>query len=126
MRQYNTILEQEEIFWKQKSRMSWLQFGDCNTRFFHMSTIVRRGRNRIRGLYDLHGKWCDSKAEIKQAMVHYFIDLYAQSTHQTCSMHTKSISSQASVGEKLTALLDLESLSVKKRLQCCSQLSVLV
>lgn len=47
--EYNEILSNEEIFWRQKSRNIWLKEGDKNTRFFHLSTIVRRQRNRIEG-----------------------------------------------------------------------------
>lgn len=41
------IWNQEEIFWAQKSRIQWLQCGDQNSKFFHLSTIQRRSRNRI-------------------------------------------------------------------------------
>lgn len=41
------ILRQEEVFWYQKSRRKWIKDGDCNTRFFHLYTMIRRKRNKI-------------------------------------------------------------------------------
>ena len=43
----NTLLDQEEELWVQKSRINLLVVGDRNTTFHHMSTIVRRRRNKI-------------------------------------------------------------------------------
>lgn len=45
--EFNTLLEQESVFWHQKSRIQWLQNGDRNTKFFHMTTVIRRRKNRI-------------------------------------------------------------------------------
>lgn len=55
--EYNVILEQEDTFWAQKSRVQWIQQGERNTRFFHVSTICRRRRNKIASLKDDEGQW---------------------------------------------------------------------
>ena len=48
---YDEVLYQEEILWFQKSREKWVRFGDKNTKFFHIQTIVRRKRNKVHGLF---------------------------------------------------------------------------
>lgn len=36
---YSNTLQLEEGFWKLKSRITWLNDSDANTKFFHMSTL---------------------------------------------------------------------------------------
>ncbi|KAM2666646.1 hypothetical protein EV2_018455 [Malus domestica] len=76
-------IEGEEIFWKQKSRVKWLQEGDRNTRFFHLSTIIRRRRNKIEGLWNNDGVWVEDKEDLKQIAVHHFCSLFAYSFYGT-------------------------------------------
>ncbi|XP_021730835.1 uncharacterized protein LOC110697764 [Chenopodium quinoa] len=60
------ILEQEEIFWFQKSRdAEAICDGDRNTRFFHLSTIIRRRRNRIETLKDSNDEWVTDPTQVK-------------------------------------------------------------
>ena len=40
--EYSSILLHEEEYWPLKSRINAAVFGDRNTSYFHMSTIVRR------------------------------------------------------------------------------------
>jgi hypothetical protein len=45
--QLGTRKAQEEILWRQKSRVQWLKEGERNTKFFHRSVMQRRHSNRI-------------------------------------------------------------------------------
>jgi endonuclease/exonuclease/phosphatase family metal-dependent hydrolase len=50
-----TLLVQEEEYWKQRAKMHWLQEGDLNTRFFHMSATARGKRKKVTHLVDEAG-----------------------------------------------------------------------
>jgi uncharacterized coiled-coil DUF342 family protein len=49
---------QEEIMWKQRSRIQWLNEGDNNTKFFHQKASRRRNKNRITQLSQEDGTIC--------------------------------------------------------------------
>ncbi|MCI44621.1 hypothetical protein A2U01_0065860, partial [Trifolium medium] len=49
------LLVQEEGYWKQRAKMHWLQEGDLNTRFFHMSASARSKNKRVNKLVDEAG-----------------------------------------------------------------------
>ena len=53
--QINERERQEEIQWKQKSRIKWLKEGERNTKFFHRSTIQRRIHNNITHIHNQQG-----------------------------------------------------------------------
>lgn len=40
-----------------KSRQAAINDGDRNTRYFHLSTVIRRRRNKIETLQDEYGEW---------------------------------------------------------------------
>ncbi|XP_074336953.1 uncharacterized protein LOC141674128 [Apium graveolens] len=44
------ILDQNEMFWRQRSKQLWLQAGDKNTRYFHAAASERRRSNAIQKL----------------------------------------------------------------------------
>lgn len=41
------IMEQEESYWRLKSRATWIKQGDINTKFFHKFKNARREKNTI-------------------------------------------------------------------------------
>ncbi|KAJ4839764.1 hypothetical protein Tsubulata_022251 [Turnera subulata] len=76
--EYEQLLVREELIWLQKSRCRWLQQGDRNTHFFHMSTKIRRKRNRIEALQDHNGEWLYDTASLKQMAVSFYHRLYTE------------------------------------------------
>ena len=44
--EYSSILLQEEEFWALKSRINVVAFGDRNTSYFHVNTVMRRQSNK--------------------------------------------------------------------------------
>ncbi|XP_008231741.1 PREDICTED: uncharacterized protein LOC103330914 [Prunus mume] len=78
--EHNRILDQEEVFWLQKSRNTWLKEGDRNTIFFHLSTIIRSRWNKLEGLTNDAGEWISEKGGMKQIVIHYFQGLFSEPT----------------------------------------------
>ncbi|CAA7027574.1 unnamed protein product [Microthlaspi erraticum] len=72
-------LRDEELFWRQKSRVSWLKEGDRNTKFFHATTKQRRARNRITKLKRQDGSWAETEDSIEQTATGYFQNLFSSS-----------------------------------------------
>ncbi|KAJ8442848.1 hypothetical protein Cgig2_016314 [Carnegiea gigantea] len=54
-----------ELFQFHKSKLEYIKDGDRNTRFYHLSTIVRRRLNRIEGLQRADGTWGTNSEELK-------------------------------------------------------------
>lgn len=86
----DSILKNEEDFWKLKARISWLSNGDANTRFFHTFTLNRKRRNKILSLKDEAGNWQHDPHEIKDSIASFFKDLYTFSHTQSLDPHYHS------------------------------------
>jgi hypothetical protein len=71
------LLEQEEIYWSQKSRVNWLQLGDQNTAFFHNIASARRKKNMINKLKDNDGNWVEGMELLKPLVYDYFSNLFS-------------------------------------------------
>ena len=74
--EYSLILMQEEEYWALKSRLSTATFEDRNITFFHVSTLVRRHRNKIRCIKDVEGNWLTDEVEIKDYIRNGFKKLF--------------------------------------------------
>ncbi|CAA7048395.1 unnamed protein product [Microthlaspi erraticum] len=73
---------EEELYWRQKSRVTWLKEGDRNTKFFHASTKQRRARNRITKIKRSDGTWAETDDGIERTATSYFQTLFSSSCPQ--------------------------------------------
>ena len=64
----------EEIFWRQKSKETWLKEGDRNARFFHNMANAHRRRNCFKSI-SINDRRLDKEAEIKEGLVDAFQNL---------------------------------------------------
>ncbi|XP_038973168.1 uncharacterized protein LOC103699679 [Phoenix dactylifera] len=69
---HHSLLRQHEIFWRQKSRVQWVNEGDRNTRFFHRTTVIRRQRSMIHSLRDGSGRRVEGEPAVGQVLLDFF------------------------------------------------------
>eukprot|EP00253_Pinus_taeda_P029818 PITA_29818 len=63
--------KQEEILWRQKSRINWLREGERNTKFFHQAMIQHRQRNRIFSIKNEAGERVIEQDGIEKVLTDY-------------------------------------------------------
>ncbi|CAN1331091.1 Transposon TX1 uncharacterized 149 kDa protein [Linum perenne] len=71
-----SLWKEEEEFWARRTGVQWAKFRDKNTRFFHLSTIQRRGRNHIAKLKNESGTWLEEDKEIRTHVTSFFHSLF--------------------------------------------------
>ncbi len=72
----NDLMGWEEIHWKQRSRVTWLQEGDQNTKYFHTKASQRRQQNTIAGIHDSHGTCQTDPEQIREIILGYYRDIF--------------------------------------------------
>jgi exonuclease III len=70
--------KQEEILWRQKSRVQWLKEGEKNTKFFHRTMIHRRHINRITHLENEQGNLIREHTQIEEELNRYYQNLLTE------------------------------------------------
>ena len=78
LNELNGWLLHNETVWKQKSRENWLKEGDRNSRFFHLSAIIRRKRNAVDAIKGDDGTWIINKEDIKEFVVEKFHQIFTE------------------------------------------------
>jgi len=74
--------EQKDLYWKQRARIKWMNFGDRNTGFFHASCSERRRCNRIGILQKEDGGWVEDEVEKRAFITNHFSQLFRSAGSQ--------------------------------------------
>ena len=59
-----------------RSRLNWVAYGDSNTSFFHVSTLVKRHRNKIWSLKNSIREWITNEEGIKNFILSSFKEIF--------------------------------------------------
>ena len=70
------LLQKQEIYWAQQSKVSWLKHGDKNTKKFHSKTTQRRRKNHIRGIKNAQGQWVEEIEDVVEVASDYFHTIF--------------------------------------------------
>jgi hypothetical protein len=70
--------KQEEILWKQKSRVQWLREGERNTKLFHRTVIQRRDSKKITDLISYDGDMVHSHGDMENTLISHFQNLLTE------------------------------------------------
>eukprot|EP00253_Pinus_taeda_P031502 PITA_31502 len=70
--------KQEEIYWRQKSRIQWLKEGERNTKFFHRTTVQRRMHNQIPFIVNHDWVKVEEHGQIEEVLLNHFQQVHRE------------------------------------------------
>lgn len=83
--EYQTLLQQEQLHWFQRSRSKWLVQSEQNTKYFHTSILIRRACNKVCMLKDAQDEWVGDSETLTQMARNFYMQLYVakRDTHSS-------------------------------------------
>lgn len=83
-----TAYQDEEAFWKQRSRQLWLCLGDKNSGYFHSTTRGRKAINKFSVIEDNDGVAFFEEEQIGAVISSYYHDLFSSPRHEDLNMES--------------------------------------
>ena len=122
----NCWLEKEDAMWLQRSRISWLQNDDRNTRFFHEKASSHFRKNFIEGLLDENRQWQGDESKVEGIVVDYYKSLFQSSNPTDFSKILEVVQHKASLTMNQNLTKDFNSCEVSLALKQMYPLKALV
>uniref|UniRef100_A0A803P996 Reverse transcriptase domain-containing protein n=1 Tax=Cannabis sativa TaxID=3483 RepID=A0A803P996_CANSA len=99
------LLEQEEVYWQQHSRVDWLSCGDRNTKFFHAKASSRKSNNKIKFLHNSLGQKVYSKEDIAAVVQAFYSNLFSSTSVDEAALNSTLSCIPTTVSAELNASL---------------------
>ncbi|VFQ85160.1 unnamed protein product [Cuscuta campestris] len=81
--QYTHQLHLEEMFWKQKAHIQWIEGGDRNSKYFHSLVKDRRRKLYIHKIKGHDGHWIEDHQQISSQAIDFFQKLFSEESRGT-------------------------------------------
>lgn len=103
---------EDEEFWRQRSRIQWLNGGDRNSSFFHAVTRERRACNKFSIIENEAGQGFFEENQIVQTFVQFYQQLFTSGNTDARSVVEEALSPKvtAAMNEKLIKIPDMEEI----------------
>ncbi|KAL4378500.1 hypothetical protein GQ457_02G023050 [Hibiscus cannabinus] len=76
LQKLDTILEHEELMWKHKARIDWINFGERNTSFYHSKAKGCARKRAVQALKVDDDEWCSNHDYLREVAISFFVSLF--------------------------------------------------
>lgn len=80
-KELDETLVRERLLWKSKAKARWLEEGNANTHFFHVTTLSHRRSNHIHSIFSDANIRVSNPDSIGQVFVDYYANLFQSAPH---------------------------------------------
>ncbi|KAL5746023.1 hypothetical protein ACOSP7_027169 [Xanthoceras sorbifolium] len=112
-RKLDALLRQDEEFWRQRARTSWLASGDKNTKYFHFKSNQRKKRNSLLGLFNSSGEWKSSSDDLEVIIHDYFSNIFGSCLPSVADFCAVTSKVKAKVSPEMNRVLDAKFSAVE-------------
>lgn len=113
----NELWRQKEMYWGQRSRLKWIQWGEKNSRFFHATVLQRRERNNLYRLKDENRRQVEGKSEIMDAVTTHFQGIFRIGDIQHLELCLKSVPRKITPKMNMYLLQEVTELEIKNAVE---------
>lgn len=83
----NQLLDQQKVYWKQRSKIKWIKEGDAGTKLFHTHATIKHKNNLIAQLQKSNGEIVLDHAEKEKVLWEAFKERLGQSEFSTMAFN---------------------------------------
>lgn len=116
------LVEQQNLYWKQRAHAHWLDNGDRNTIFFHQYASERRKKSRIHRLLMEDGSVLEQEGEKKNAITNYYRSLFHSSAGARVNEFLQHVEPKVSHEMNMSLIKEFTAEEIKQALDCIGDL----